>query len=264
MSGSTRWTCPYPTSPAAPPTAAQASVARSNPGRLHSPPTKSAPSVLCPVRASSLATSTPATASKSSLVGGRSSYPVRSMPESIATTWITDEPLVRGYPDHQSGNRGAQPARPRGPLTGLARSPLAQFFWYDLDHPATLITPNNVARWLGEAGDSRDVGIEHQPPGGRVGPAPLGDVGEEARYGRDSSSPVCRRRQPIAFAVERLGERGEERFDIAVAVQIGQRPVSDKKVRTTIEAIPADAWVEIEYPHPICDDDQATLRLPRP
>ena len=30
----------------------------------------------------------------------------------------------------------------------------------------------------------------------------------------------------------------------------------DKKVRATIEAIPADAWIEIEYPHPVWDDEQ--------
>jgi hypothetical protein len=30
----------------------------------------------------------------------------------------------------------------------------------------------------------------------------------------------------------------------------------DAKLRRAIEAIPADAWVEIEYPHPVWDDEQ--------
>jgi hypothetical protein len=42
--------------------------------------------------------------------------------------------------------------------------------------------------------------------------------------------------------------RGGVRFSVTIRM--------DKKVRTTIEAIPADAWVEIKYPHPIWDDDQ--------
>ena len=42
--------------------------------------------------------------------------------------------------------------------------------------------------------------------------------------------------------------RGGVRFSVTVRI--------DTKVRTTIEAIPADAWVEIKYPHPIWDDDQ--------
>jgi hypothetical protein len=42
--------------------------------------------------------------------------------------------------------------------------------------------------------------------------------------------------------------RAGVRFSITIRV--------DKKVRQTIEAIPADAWVEIEYPHPIWDDEQ--------
>jgi hypothetical protein len=42
--------------------------------------------------------------------------------------------------------------------------------------------------------------------------------------------------------------RGRVRFSVTIRI--------DKKVRTTIEAIPADSWVEIEYPHPIWDDDQ--------
>ncbi len=42
--------------------------------------------------------------------------------------------------------------------------------------------------------------------------------------------------------------RADVRFSITIRV--------DKKVRTTIEGIPADAWVEIEYPHPVWDDEQ--------
>jgi hypothetical protein len=42
--------------------------------------------------------------------------------------------------------------------------------------------------------------------------------------------------------------RAGARFSITIRV--------DKKVRATIEAIPADAWVEIEYPHPVWDDEQ--------
>jgi hypothetical protein len=42
--------------------------------------------------------------------------------------------------------------------------------------------------------------------------------------------------------------RGGVRFSVTIRM--------DKKVLATIEAIPADAWVEIRYPHPIWDDDQ--------
>jgi hypothetical protein len=42
--------------------------------------------------------------------------------------------------------------------------------------------------------------------------------------------------------------RGGVRFSVTVRV--------DKKVRRTIESIPADAWVEITYPQPVWDDDQ--------
>jgi len=38
------------------------------------------------------------------------------------------------------------------------------------------------------------------------------------------------------------------RFSITIRV--------DAKVRKAIEAIPADAWVEIEYPQPVWDDEQ--------
>jgi hypothetical protein len=54
--------------------------------------------------------------------------------------------------------------------------------------------------------------------------------------------------------------RGGVRFSVTIRI--------DKKVRTTIEAIPDDAWVEIKYPHPIWDDDQqrfvSRARSPRP
>lgn len=42
--------------------------------------------------------------------------------------------------------------------------------------------------------------------------------------------------------------RAGVRFSITIRV--------DAKVRKAIEAIPADAWVEIEYPHPVWDDEQ--------
>jgi hypothetical protein len=42
--------------------------------------------------------------------------------------------------------------------------------------------------------------------------------------------------------------RGGVRFSVTIRI--------DKKVRRAIEAIPADAWVEITYPHPVWDDDQ--------
>ena len=42
--------------------------------------------------------------------------------------------------------------------------------------------------------------------------------------------------------------RGGVRFSVTIRI--------DQKVRRTIETIPADAWVEIEYPHPVWDDDQ--------
>jgi len=42
--------------------------------------------------------------------------------------------------------------------------------------------------------------------------------------------------------------RAGARFSITIRV--------DRKVRATIEAIPADAWIEIEYPHPVWDDEQ--------
>jgi len=42
--------------------------------------------------------------------------------------------------------------------------------------------------------------------------------------------------------------RGAVRFSVTIRV--------DKKVRRTIAAIPADAWVEITYPQPVWDDEQ--------
>jgi hypothetical protein len=42
--------------------------------------------------------------------------------------------------------------------------------------------------------------------------------------------------------------RGRVRFSVTIRV--------DKKVRRSIEAIPADAWVEITYPQPVWDEDQ--------
>jgi hypothetical protein len=42
--------------------------------------------------------------------------------------------------------------------------------------------------------------------------------------------------------------RGGARFSVTVRI--------DKKVTRAINAIPADAWVEIEYPQPVWDDDQ--------
>jgi hypothetical protein len=42
--------------------------------------------------------------------------------------------------------------------------------------------------------------------------------------------------------------RAQVRFSITIRV--------DKKVKRSIEAIPADAWVEIEYPQPVWDDQQ--------
>jgi hypothetical protein len=42
--------------------------------------------------------------------------------------------------------------------------------------------------------------------------------------------------------------RAGVRFSVTIRV--------DKKVRRTIEAIADDAWVEIEYPHPVWDDEQ--------
>ena len=42
--------------------------------------------------------------------------------------------------------------------------------------------------------------------------------------------------------------RGGARFSVTVRV--------DKKVARAIEAIPTDAWVEIEYPHPVWDEHQ--------
>jgi hypothetical protein len=42
--------------------------------------------------------------------------------------------------------------------------------------------------------------------------------------------------------------RGGVRFSVTIRV--------DKKVRRTIESIPADAWIEIKYPHPVWDDEQ--------
>ncbi|HEX6658335.1 MAG TPA: IS1380 family transposase [Ilumatobacter sp.] len=42
--------------------------------------------------------------------------------------------------------------------------------------------------------------------------------------------------------------RAGVRFSVTIRI--------DKKVRAAIEAIPPDAWVEIEYPHPVWDDEQ--------
>jgi hypothetical protein len=46
----------------------------------------------------------------------------------------------------------------------------------------------------------------------------------------------------------RACRRGGVRFSVTIRV--------DKKVRATIEAVPADAWVEIKYPQPVWDDEQ--------
>jgi hypothetical protein len=48
--------------------------------------------------------------------------------------------------------------------------------------------------------------------------------------------------------VIRACRRARVRFSVTIRV--------DKKVRRTIDAIPADAWVEIEYPQPVWDDEQ--------
>jgi hypothetical protein len=48
--------------------------------------------------------------------------------------------------------------------------------------------------------------------------------------------------------VIRACRRGGARFSVTIRV--------DKKVKRSIEAIPADAWVEIEYPQPVWDDEQ--------
>jgi hypothetical protein len=45
--------------------------------------------------------------------------------------------------------------------------------------------------------------------------------------------------------------RGGLRFSITIRV--------DEKLRRAIESIPASAWVEITYPHPVWDDDQQRL-----
>jgi hypothetical protein len=42
--------------------------------------------------------------------------------------------------------------------------------------------------------------------------------------------------------------RAQVRFSVTIRV--------DKKVKRSIEAIPADAWVGIEYPQPVWDDQQ--------
>jgi DDE family transposase len=48
--------------------------------------------------------------------------------------------------------------------------------------------------------------------------------------------------------VIRACRRAEVRFSVTIRV--------DKKVRAAIDAIPADAWVEIAYPQPIWDDER--------
>jgi hypothetical protein len=60
--------------------------------------------------------------------------------------------------------------------------------------------------------------------------------------------------------VIRACRRAGARFSVTIRV--------DKKVRAAIEAIPADAWVEITYPQPVWDDEQHRFvsrpRSPRP
>ena len=68
-------------------------------------------------------------------------------------------------------------------------------------------------------GQSRVVGGEHQPPGGCVGPAPLGDVGQEVRDGQDPSGLLRDGQGPAGLGVRRGGQAGQPGFDVLTPVQ---------------------------------------------
>jgi DDE family transposase len=66
-----------------------------------------------------------------------------------------------------------------------------------------------------------------------------------------STEPLIVVRADSAFYSRRVVaacRRAGARYSITIRV--------DKKVKRTIEAIPSDAWVEIEYPQPVWDDEQ--------
>ena len=70
-----------------------------------------------------------------------------------------------------------------------------------------------------------------------------------AGLGRPASDIVVR--ADAAFYAKKViaaCRRARVRFSVTIRI--------DRKVRTTIEAIPEHAWVEIQYPQPIWDDDQ--------
>ena len=72
-----------------------------------------------------------------------------------------------------------------------------------------------------------DVAGEHQRPGRGVGPAPLGDVGEELADGEDLPAPVPDRVRP-PVRMPGGGQRGQPGFDVRAPVQRGQ--VGDRRV----------------------------------
>jgi hypothetical protein len=62
-----------------------------------------------------------------------------------------------------------------------------------------------------------------QPPSRCVGPAPLGDLGQEVGD-RVGPAGLLGDRQPPAAPAGRLGERDQVGLDVAAAVEFGQRP----------------------------------------
>ena len=95
----------------------------------------------------------------------------------------------------------------------------------------------------GNAGSARGAGVAgrrgHRHHQGRPRRPPAAMPGEIVL--RADSAFYSRK---VIAAARRAGVR----FSVTIRV--------DKKVRAAIEAIPADAWVEIKYPQPVWDDDQ--------
>lgn len=68
-----------------------------------------------------------------------------------------------------------------------------------------------------------EVGAEHQAPGRRLRPAPLGDVVQEAIDGQHPATAL-RGRQRLAVARRAsLGHRAEVGLDVMTPVRVGER-----------------------------------------
>ncbi len=67
-----------------------------------------------------------------------------------------------------------------------------------------------------------DVGAEHQPPIRCFGPAPFGDVVEQAGDRQYSAAPFGDRDRCPGAGVDRFGGRGEIGLDVSAAIELGE------------------------------------------